>query len=92
MIHGGTMVTMDEAVVLIAGEVDGRELVVSHTVNRVYIPARVEPTWGTEDDDGLTEPLHILEYDLVLDRGHPSRGRGYPSRDDQGRLRYQLRP
>jgi hypothetical protein len=75
---------MDEPVVLIAGEVDGRELVLHQPRDRILIPVRIQPTWVAEDDDGPVEPLPVLGYDLVLDE------LGYPSRDDQGRLRYQL--
>jgi hypothetical protein len=75
---------MDERVVLIAGEVDGRELVLHQPLDRIRIPGRVHPTWVAEYDDGPVERLPVLDYDLVLDE------LGYPSRDDQGRLRYQL--
>jgi hypothetical protein len=75
---------MDEPVVLVAGEVDGRELVMHQPINRIRIPARLDLASLLDTHDPTDPTMVVLNYDVVLDP------LGYPSRDDQGRLRYQL--
>jgi hypothetical protein len=79
---------MTEPAILIGGENDGRELAVSYPnpAHRIRIPVLLDPvriTFPTSED--LTPTYATLDYDLVTGPLGP------PSRDDQGRLRYQLR-
>jgi hypothetical protein len=76
---------MTEKIILIAGEADGRELTINRIEIRIRMPAAAPlSAILTTDQDAMLEPLPILDYDLILDDW------GQPSRDDQGRLRYQL--
>jgi hypothetical protein len=74
-------------VILIGGPYDGEELQVDlHHPQDIRMPVPSLPLWAYEKQGmyPTANEIIVLRYDLVLD------DLGYPSRDDQGRIRYKL--
>jgi hypothetical protein len=75
------MIEPDRAV-LIGGLRDGEEFAI-HDYSRPEVIRTVEPAPFRWDAEPTADPFIAVEYRLA-------RYKGWPSRDDQGRLRYVL--